>query len=512
MIGNVYQNPVIPGFHPDPSICRKDNDYYLVTSSFEFFPGVPLFHSEDLVNWKQIGHVLTRRTQLELTGCRTSGGIFAPTIRFHDGRFYMTTTNVDNLGNFYVWTDDIRGEWSDPIRIAQGGIDPSLFFDDDGSVYFTSTFTDRNGPCIGQSRIDIKTGDLLSETKAIWHGTGGKCPEGPHTYKIDGIYYLMIAEGGTEYGHMETIARSSCPWGPYEGCNRNPILSHRDINPLEGVYQALGHGDLIETPEHDWWMVFHGIRPSQFMLHHLGRETMLAPVRWDDKGWPIVNEGRSICASMTAHKVRSSCIGEECKWHNFRDDLNGRPLDPSWSFLRNPIPTDYIHQPGISGLGLKGTEISLDDPASPTFIGRRQQHFAISVEVTMIFDPADSLSRAGLSVFHTNEHHYDLTVMKKDGRKTVFLRKRVADIILEMEHIILPERKDYILKIIASKYEYNFFIGIDGKEWRPVGSGRSQLLSTEVMGHTFTGCFIGLFSQGADTAYFKDFEYRELKE
>jgi xylan 1,4-beta-xylosidase len=204
-----YANPIIPGFYPDPSVCRVGDDYYLVTSSFEYFPGVPVFHSRDLLHWRQIGHCLTRDSQLPLLSVRSSGGIYAPTIRHHNGRFYMVTTNVNGGGNFYVFTDDPAGEWSEPVFVEQGGIDPSLFFDDDGTVYFTSTGD--NG--IYQSILNIQTGKRLSEIRHLWTGTGGRYPEAPHLYRINGRYYLMMAEGGTEYGHMETIARGDSPWG-----------------------------------------------------------------------------------------------------------------------------------------------------------------------------------------------------------------------------------------------------------------------------------------------------------
>ena len=174
-----FENPILPGFYPDPSICRVGEDYYLVNSSFEFFPGVPLWHSRDLLHWEQLGHVLTRPSQDPLEGCRASGGIFAPTIRHHNGRFYMVTTNVSAGGNFFVWADDIRGPWSEPITIKQGGIDPSFFWDDDGTVYFQSTFGDINGQCIGQCVVDLETGEMRTETRPIWHGTGGKCPRAP---------------------------------------------------------------------------------------------------------------------------------------------------------------------------------------------------------------------------------------------------------------------------------------------------------------------------------------------
>lgn len=267
-----YRNPVIPGFHPDPSVCRVGDDYYLVTSSFEYFPGVPLFHSKDLVHWRQIGHCLTRVSQLDLSEARSSAGIYAPTIRFRDGTFYMTTTNVSGRGNFIVTTDDPHGEWSDGVAVDHPGIDPDLFFDEDGIVYYTTSYNQG----IYQSRIDAKTGQRFSDPRLIWSGTGGQYPESPHIYRIGDWYYLFIAEGGTEYGHMETVARSKRPEGPYESCPDNPILSHRSI---QSPIQATGHADLVQTPDGDWWAVFLGIRPVGYPFrHHLGRETFLAPV------------------------------------------------------------------------------------------------------------------------------------------------------------------------------------------------------------------------------------------
>lgn len=348
-----YENPIIPGFYPDPSVCRVGEDYYLVNSSFEFFPGVPLWHSRDLLHWEQIGHVLTRDSQLPLENCRTSGGIYAPTIRWRDGRFYMITTNVSNGGNFFVWTDDIRGEWSEPVYIDQGGIDPSLFWDDDGTVYYTGTHSDESGrPGIGMFPVDLETGKRLGETKIIWYGTGGKCPEGPHLYKINGWYYLMIAEGGTEYGHMETIARSRSVWGPYESCPHNPIVTHRNAH-REVEFHAVGHADLVEAPDGKWWMVCHAIRPSIFMLHHTGRETMLLPVEWDENGWPVVNGNRYITAEMQVEG--EGCVRVPRSW---RDDFTDRAPAPRWAYLRNPDRSRYAFGDGLT---LRGSTATLDD-------------------------------------------------------------------------------------------------------------------------------------------------------
>ncbi len=499
-----FNNPIIPGFHPDPSICRVGEDYYLVTSSFEFFPGVPLFHSRDLINWEQIGHVLSRRSQLELEGCHPSGGIYAPTLRYNNGRFYMTTTNVSDKGNFFVWTDDITGEWSEPVWVKQGGIDPSFFFDDDGTVFFTSTFQNEEGPGIGQCVLDIETGKMLTETILIWHGTGGKCPEGPHMYKRDGYYYLMIAEGGTEYGHMETIARSKSPWGPFEECPRNPILSHRDVNMGESPFQGLGHADIVETPEGESWIVFHGIRPAQGRLHHIGRETLIAKLVWDDEGWPVINGGEKIMDAMSVEtKIQSAPVRDE----DIKDDFDSGSLAYQWSFLRNPAIENYNLSDRPSYLGLISGNASLDDMASPTFLGRRQQHFDIQVQTKMDFEPKDENQQAGVTVYHTYENHYDLIVKKKDNARVAVLRKHVGDMIVESESVHLPEEGEIILKIEADKLIYSFFAGTDENSMKLVGTGRSQFLAKESMKQIFTGCFVGMFAQGGATAWFDYFIY-----
>lgn len=485
-----YHNPILPGFYPDPSVCRVGKDFYLVNSSFEFFPGVPLFHSTDLVNWEQMGHVLTRESQLPLTGCRTSGGIFAPTIREHDGRFYMITTNVGSsrLQNFIVHTDNIHDEWREPILLDQEGIDPSLFWDDDGRCYYVGTHFGQQGQGIGQFELNPDTGERLSETKIIWYGTGGKCPEGPHMYKIKGVYYLMIAEGGTEYGHMETIARADNVWGPFESCPHNPILTHRNLAPTFGdmadpgyvEFQGTGHADLTDDGKGNWWQVFHAIRPTQSQLHHIGRETMLAPVEWVD-GWPVVNGGKPVTALMDVP-------GPACKpQSDFSVDVDFTKvcaLPVEWAYLRNPHMENYRFD---KGLVLTAGEDVLDGMGSPTFVGVRQRQFDTQVEAVLEFDT--QAGEAGITVFHTNEHHYDLLVTRREGQRAALLRKRVCDMVTESAPVLLLDGP-VTLQIRANRMGYDFFA--DAVQ---VGSGVSQLLSTEVMAGTFTGCFFGVFCQ-----------------
>ena len=494
-----YQNPIIPGFYPDPSICRCGEDYYLVTSSFEFFPGVPLFHSQDLVNWKQLGHILTRESQLPLENCRISGGIYAPTLRYHDGKFYMITTNTHQGGNFLVTAEDILGPWSDPVWIDHDGIDPSLFWDDDGKVYYIGTWIEGADPQgIGQFQLDPATGEKLSETKIIWYGTGGRCPEAPHMYKLGGWYYLMIAEGGTEYGHMVTMARSRNIWGPFESCPHNPILSHRD--DVCSPFQAVGHADITTDTEGNWWMVVHAIRPTNSQLHHIGRETMLSPLSWDENGWPVINGGRSLTAVMTGPGS-----GTQVRETHWQDNFTGDAFDHRWSWLRNPDRTKY-HLTD-RGLILTGSETTLNDIDTSTFLGVRQQQLAVTYETRMTLSGGSGL--AGITISHTAEHHYDLCARKQGDGMDLWLRKTVADIHVEYPPVRLENTDTVILRIQADKNLYTFLAGTDPAKLITIGTGRTQLLSTEAMPCTFTGCFAGLFAEGEAEALFRYFRAEE---
>ncbi|MFH0878708.1 MAG: glycoside hydrolase family 43 protein [Lentisphaerota bacterium] len=497
----MYQNPVISGFHPDPSVCRVGEDYYLVNSSFEYFPGVPLFHSRDLIHWRQIGHCLTRKSQLPLDKAVCSGGIFAPTIRHHQGVFYMVTTNFTQGGNFFVTTKDIRGEWSDPIWVDQPGIDPSLFFDEDGKVYFTST--GERG--ISQSEVDVATGKRNTDIKVIWSGTGGSYPEGPHLYKIQGWYYLMIAEGGTEYGHMETMARSRSPWGPFEPCPRNPILSHRStILPI----QATGHADLVQAQNGSWWLVFLGIRPARWeRLHHLGRETFLSPVHWADDGWPVIGVEGRVDLEMEA---------DATMWHPEyhelpgRDDFNQPSLKPCWNFLRNPNEQDWSLSERPGWMRLRGSAVSLDEADSSAFVGRRQEHFDCRVATLMDFQPSGEGEEAGLTVLRTNLHHYDLARAWYKGADRIILRRRIGPLVA-VEATAPAPSGPVVLIVTADRDKYQFSFSTLGGSAVPLGEGESRYLSSEVTGG-FTGVYFGLYSTGhgracSSPAWFDGLDY-----
>jgi alpha-N-arabinofuranosidase len=500
-----YTNPVISGFYPDPSICRVDDDYYLVTSTFEYFPGVPIFHSKDLVNWRQIGHVLTSADQLPLANAGSSGGIYAPTLRHHDGWFYMTTTNVSGGGNFYVRSRAAEGPWSDPIFVAQDGIDPSLLFDEDGRIYFQTACNGDKGEGIYQCEIDISTGHKLTESQFIWSGTGGAAPEAPHLYRINDFYYLMIAEGGTEYGHMETIARSTNPYGPFDPCPHNPILSNRS---MKSSIHATGHADLVQAQDGSWWVVCLGIRPAAYpMRHHLGRETFLAPVTWTSDGWPIIGHDGHIEPIMTGPQL------PEVHWPRraIRDDFDVSTLGLDWIFLRNPAPGSWSLTEYPGHLVLRGNPVSLNDGRNPAFVGRRLSHFLCNIAAKLNFEPIHDGDEAGLTVFMNERYHYDLAIKRINGQKKIIFRRTIAS--LRTEEIQDCEAGPVILQIQAQRDLFTFSIQQGSTIRTVLGSGDTHLLSTEVAGG-FTGVIIAMYAyspsgEGAPSQ-FDWFDYEPL--
>jgi alpha-N-arabinofuranosidase len=499
-----YSNPVISGFYPDPSVCRVGEDYYLVTSSFEYFPGVPIFHSRDLVNWRQIGHCLTRASQLPLEGSESSQGIYAPTIRHHNGRFYMITTNMTIQRNFFVWADKPEGPWSEPVWIDWEGIDTSLHFDESGKVYVTGTSKFGLHSDIHQAEINIETGGLLTERRLIWEGTGGAYPEAPHLYAINGKYYLVLAEGGTEFGHMATIARSDHPYGPFESCPHNPILSHR--SRYSNIH-ATGHVDFVQTPDGSWWAVFLGIRTLSYPhYHHLGRETFLAPVTWSEDGWPIIGDNGRVELEMDAGTLP---LEEGQPWR-VRKDFQADKLDDAWNFLRNPHPEDWSLTERPGWLTLHGSAVTLNDLDSPAFVGHRHGHFDCSVSTLLEFAPTREGEEAGLTVLMNERFHYEIAVTRLDGVQKVIFRRRLGTL-WKVEQEIEYNGSGIVLSVQANPKAYTFAYAAPGGEAKVLGSGECGMLSSEVAGG-FTGVYFGLYATGngqacAAPAYFNGFDY-----
>lgn len=493
----IYKNPIIPGYNPDPSCIRVGDDYYLVTSTFEHFPGVPIYHSKNLVNWELIGHCLTKDSQLDLIGTPSSKGIYAATIRYHEGRFYMVTTHTSGLGNFFVYTDDIYGEWSDPIKVDAKGIDPSLFWDDDGKCYFCS-----NPKGIVAFEIDPNTGEVLSDRHTLTFGTGGRALEAPHMYKKDGMYYLICAEGGTELGHRVTVFRSQNVFGPYESCPNNPILCHQERDlPIS----ATGHADIFEDENGNWWMVFLGYRMlPRLKLQILGRETFLAPMKWED-GWPVVGLGGYALPEMDAPLPKIETVKPVC--HDVSYDFDKDSFDKRFTFVRNPERERYIHDKDSRTLTLIGSGTSLDDVnAQPTFAGVRQPDFNILLTAKLDLKNTDA-KKAGISIMQTAGYHHDIYVETENG-DTYAVFSRTAAFINDKPGRVMLTDCDEAELFIKGDNKYLYFGIMAGDTQITLGKALcASLCSETVVPRSFTGVFLGMFAQYGKAA-FKAFDLR----
>jgi xylan 1,4-beta-xylosidase len=513
----IYSNPVLTGFYPDPSICSACGKYYLVNSSFQYFPGVPLFESGDLINWKQIGHCLTRPSQVQLTKVNSSRGVFAPTIRYYDGIFYMTVNNNTLNKNYYVSTTDIYGEWSDPVEVDMDGIDPSLYFEN-GSAYYMTNGSDESGAGgIVQCEIDIRTGKKLSPKKLLWKGAGGRYLEGPHLYKINGTYYLLAAEGGTEYGHMITYAVSDCIDGPYTGYPFNPVLTNRNMGGF--CLQGIGHGDLVQDGKANWWMIHLGFRQTGkwMQYHHLGRETFLSPVTFGSDAWFSAGEKGTVPLSYTTDRIPEECIQVQKKKFTFENT----GWDKDWCCLRIPDKKQYTFEDmseGKKAVILEGSDVSINDVDSPAFLGIRQKEFSADVSCSIELLPCEDgiiSGEAGITLFMDENHHYDLALRIKNGDAEVVERLSIGDIKHEQAVVFIGRAAGGTVKaqlvIQAENLQYDFFVEINGKKIK-LGSAQTRYLSSEVAGG-FTGTMIGLYAyaqEGKNRARFTDFccEYK----
>lgn len=493
-----YNNPVIPGFYSDPSVCRVGEDYYLVTSTFEYFPGVPVFHSKDLVNWEQIGYCIDREDQLP-----KGMSIYAATIRYHEGTFYMITTNARGGGNFIVTANKPEGPWSDPIWINVIGIDPSLFFDDDGKVYL-STAT------MYLYEIDVKTGKLLTEGRKIWNGTGGRYAEGPHIYKKDGYYYLMAAEGGTEECHNETIARSINIWGPYIENPANPILAHANAagegNPIQGV----GHADMVQSPDGSWWVIFHGYRSVAKEPHHiLGRETCLAPVSWPKNGWPVINGNGTVSVDMTCPTLPLKPFPVQPA----KTDFSNKNLGLEWNYIQLPEYNNYTLNERQGFLRLKGSALKIGEKGSPTFVGRRLQDMYFNATTRIDFNPSNENEEAGLILLN-NGSHFDMVIHQSAGNRYLVVKLQFGSIIYKSKEIELTPGP-VNLRITGQKSTFTFSYSQGDDKYIDVEKADAKFLSSETVGR-YTGVYVGFYATGngkssAANADYDWFEYSKIK-
>lgn len=495
-----YTNPIIRGVYPDPSVCTDGKKFYLVCSSFHFFPGVPLFESEDMLNWKQIGHCLTRNSQLPLPNASSSTGIYAPTIRYDQGRFYMVTTNTTFERNFYVYTDDIYGEWSEPILVEQDGIDPSLYFED-GHAYFMSNGNDEDGrPCVQQCEIDIKTGKKLTESRPVWYGTGGRYLEAPHLYKIGDWYYILNAEGGTEYGHMVNYARGKSLWGPFESYAHNPVLTNRNLGGYQ--LQGAGHGDLIKDLHGNWWFVHLAFRQIHRWLpfHHLGREVCLQPVQFENDWFTIGINGTALLEieipdnDLCSQQGDNYCLKD--KEHSFHRTFETLTTN-DWVFLRNPNMDNYEFK--NNSLKLTATPTTVSNLLSPTFAGIRQSELAMDIHCCLSINS----NEAGLTLYMDENHHYEIFVTKQDNNAVITLRLTIGCISKEMNSFVIKDSNPYVhLHIKATPLTYEFNV-IDKEKETNLGIADTRYLSSEVA-CGFTGVIIGLYAVGHECTEFTE--------
>ncbi len=505
---NEYLNPILAGFYPDPSICRKGEDYFLVCSSFSYYPGVPIFHSRDLVHWNSLGHVLNRPSQLQLPeGIRLSGGIYAPAISYnpHNDTFYMITTAVDGIGNFIVKTQDpFSQSWSDPILLPKvGGIDPSLLFDEDGKAYIVHNdapdgeakwdghraiwlhnFDPETDTTFGEKQVILDAG-IDPSTKPIWI-------EGPHLYKINGRYYLMAAEGGTSINHSEVILSAEQPQGPYTPAPRNPILTQRDLNEERtDKITCVGHADLIDTPEGDWWAVFLGCRPYEGEHYNTGRETFLLPVTWQD-GYPVILEqGKQVpmlVGKQHLTATEEAFTGNLCYSTDFSEGL-------SHHFLILRTPQEAWYRTDRKGLHLRPTTRTIDQLSNPSMLAHRQQHLAFTAETTLCFAPNEG-DVAGLVCYQRETHHILLgKTSRADVPQVVLIRteqgnkEQLAAIPLTQEQAAKP----LTLRVSADGATYTFSALIDNEELLPATAVDGRHLSTHSAGG-FTGAVVGMYA------------------
>ena len=514
-LGKIFRNPILPGFYPDPSICRVEGDYYLVTSTFEYFPGLPIFHSRDLVHWHQIGHVLDRPSQLPLDDINFSRGLYAPTIRYSNGTFYVINTLVDGKtksGNFIVTATDPAGPWSEPYWLESApGIDPSLFFDDDGLAWYTGNRIPDQRQYeshreIWLQELDLQSMRLVGDVYILWDGAlkGAIHAEASHLYKVNGRYYLMISEGGTAHHHAVTIARSDSITGPYESNPGNPILTHRHLGlsyPIVGT----GHADLVDTQNGEWWMVLLAMRPYGGYFYNLGRETFLTPVRWED-GWPIVSPGSG--RVEFSYPVPNL---PETTWPEVpaRDDFDTSALALKWNFLRTPRDEFYSLSERPSHLRLRLRPQRLSEPTNPSFVGRRQQHIHFEAKCTVEFTPQNGHDCAGLTLIQNDNFHF-LFVITKTTEPVLRLIKRAHG----QEEILAEQPVNagkLYLKVEGHEQAYSFYFADHPNEWKMVLENvDGRILSTPVAGG-FVGAYIAMYasSNGHASTNNADFDWFE---
>ncbi len=512
-----FYNPILQGCYPDPSITRKGDDYYLVCSSFAMVPGVPIFHSKDLVNWTQIGHVLDRPSQLKVETTGISMGIYAPAIKYnkYNDTFYMITTQfAGGFGNIVVKTKDPLKGWSDPIKLKFDGIDPSIFFDDNGKAYVVHNDAPNKGDELYSGHRVIKVWEYDLENDQVIPGSdqiivnGGvditKKPiwiEAPHIYKKNGKYYLMCAEGGTGGWHSEVIFMSDSPKDPYTPAPSNPILTQRYFSPnRKNKVDWAGHADLVEGPDGKYYGVFLAIRPNEKGRVNTGRETFILPVDWSGT-FPIFENGlipmepKLKMPKETINQTESNGFFPNGNF-TFTDNFASDKLDYRWIGVRS-WREDFVK---ITKKGLQINPFSINikevKPISSLFY--RQQHKNFTATVTLDYLPKSENDLAGITCYQSESFNYVCGVTKNGNDYYLVLERtqKGKSTIIASEKIDV--KKPIRLQVSAKGDEYKFNFSIDGNNFKNLGGMVSgDILSTNVAGG-FTGALIGLYATSAN--------------
>ncbi len=510
MMAGHFRNPVLPGFHPDPSIVRVGDDYYLVNSSFGFYPGLPIFHSRDLVNWTQIGNAISRPDMLDFAGLGISRAVFAPTIRHHDGLFYIVNTCTDCGGNFIITAKSAAGPWSKPAFLPEvDGIDAEIFFDDDGRVWITN-----NGPPVGTPRYgghralwiqELDLGAMKTRGPRLVLVDGGVKPaekpiwtEGPHIVKRDGWYYLFAAEGGTAGDHSETIFRSRAVTGPYTPGPVNPILTQRDLDPARPfpVYAA-GHSDLVQIQNGDWWAVFLATRPYEDNLSNMGRETFLLPMSWPKNGWPLILPSKTPVPQVLPRPDLPS--GKPFDRTTWRDEFKTKALSPEWIMARQPHERWYRLAP--HKLTLTARAESITGTGNPSFLARRQEHSFATIETEVRYAPSRAGDRAGLAAFADEQHYYFVGLVQTANGLAVAVSMRNGPTdpangkVMVARTLSNNSGKPVRLRIEARGASYDFSYAVSNGAWNKLVTGADARPLASERSNQFTGVVIGVLAE-----------------
>jgi xylan 1,4-beta-xylosidase len=549
MMNNCFHNPVIKGGYPDPSICRVGDVYYLVASSFSYYPGLPIFRSYDLVSWEQIGNAISRPDQIDYRNCDSSEGLWAATIRYHDGMFYIVDT-LDVQGrtyryNFVITAKDPAGEWSDAVIIeGADGIDPSLFFDESGRMWYCSNMIPEalkypTHKMIYLCELDKKTFQFRGERHIIFDGNVDHSlfMEAPHIYYIGNMYYLITASGGTQANHCVNIYGSPDLFGPYEPCPRNPIVTNRNLRLINNLGVAVtGHGDLVQTQNGEWYMTLLGIRPYEHDIDdyrmfeprkwirmpdrnknaqfNIGREVFIVPIAWDYDGWPLVdNENGMVNITERRPNLPKHRLPLQSRVDNFEDST----LDMIWC-MRRPVQKPFYsltERPGF--LRLRLSAVMFEDIATPSMLLRRQQHYDFQAALAMEFEPEHESEEAGL-VITQNERFSFLLLKQRKNRETVLGCYKVVNGVREQIEVIPIDGKGRIyLYTEGSEGTYNFFYGTREKEKIPLALNEDGSILSTLVADGFLGSYLGMYASSGhresdNHADFDWFRYELIEE